>query len=348
VSLETANQLTFRIADDGEPHARRMVQLLKQHPEIEQLYGYDRRTAALVLLLTASQLFFAWASTTPTWVGTWWGTFLLALIVGGPISHWCAMGIHEASHNLAARTEIGNRLVAMIGNIPLVVPAAMSFCRYHLWHHVFLGVRDRDNDLPTDWEVHAVGTSGPRKALWLLAYIFFGTLGRGFLHPPKRWEVINIVLQLAIMGAVWAAFGPWAIGYLFLSLVLGFGIHPVAGHWIHEHYLFHGVQETYSYYGPLNWLTFNVGYHNEHHDFQNVPGWRLPELHAMCLDTYGALRGADSWVGIQWRFVVDPTLGHHSRILRSMETFKAAARDRSAFKKALQGKRPPHLATHGL
>lgn len=54
-------------------------------------------------------------------------------------------------------------------------------------------------------------------------------------------------------------FGIRPLLYLVFSSLLAGSLHPCAGHFIAEHYVWDGLnQETYSYYGPLNTLAYNV------------------------------------------------------------------------------------------
>ena len=125
-------------------------------------------------------------------------------------------------------------------------------------------------------------TNTGTKLLWVILQPFFYALRPLFLRPkaPGMLEFVNLVVQVAFDVIILYTMGPRSLIYLIAGTFLAMGIHPVAGHFISEHYMFRKGYETYSYYGPLNAITFNVGYHNEHHDFPNIPGARLPEVSA--------------------------------------------------------------------
>jgi hypothetical protein len=97
-------------------------------------------------------------------------------------------------------------------------------------------------------------------------------------HPNVQLTARNASWQLSFDLGMMYLFGPQAILYFLLSSFMAGSIHPTAGHFIAEHYVVDGKAETYSYYGPLNMLAYNVGYHNEHHDFPNIAWRNLPKV----------------------------------------------------------------------
>jgi len=312
----------FTVVQTHEPHRARRARILREQPELRRLFGHDARTAAVTVAVVVAHLAIAVALQFAT-AGQSVSARLLwaagaALAVGAILSHWLAMSIHEATHNLAARTVDQNVALSFFANVPMVLPVAMSFRRYHLAHHARLGTLGEDTDLPHALEVRFIGNSAPRKLLWWTFYALV-YLGRSatFAKRPNRLELLNLAFMVAVDAALLAAVGPTALAYLALSTVFAHGLHPVAAHFLHEHYVFSPGQETYSYYGPLNHVTFNVGYHNEHHDLPNVAGWRLPELRALALPHYAPLASHTSWTAVLWRFVTDPSLGFGSRLVRA-------------------------------
>ena len=104
--------------------------------------------------------------------------------------------------------------------------------------------------------------------------------------------------------------------YMVGGALMAMGCHPVAGHFISEHYMFKEGFETYSYYGPLNLITFNVGYHNEHHDFPSVPGSRLPLVREIAPEYYKDLPHHNSWTKVIYEFIMDPAIGPYARMKR--------------------------------
>jgi sphingolipid delta-4 desaturase len=305
----------FVFSADPEPHRARTRELLKRHPELRQYIGKNPRTFSFILLCVAIQVGAAYMLSS----ASWWIVLLVAYGCGAFVSHALWVLIHECSHNLIFSRAGWNMLSSILANLPHVFPSAVSFQRYHMKHHAFQGVYALDADLPSRWEARLIGSSAARKAVWLLLFPLFQVA-----RPPRlreirmldRWIVLNMVFQLAFDVAVYSYLGPRAFGYLLASFFFSVGLHPLGARWVQEHYLVAFPQETYSYYGPLNRVAFNVGYHNEHHDLPSVPWNQLPKVRSVAPEMYDQLTSHISWTLLLLKFLFDSSVGLHSRTER--------------------------------
>jgi len=257
--------------------------------------------------------------------------FLTAYIIGATANQNLFLAIHEISHNLAFRSPTANRLFAVFANLPIGLPYSAAFRPYHLTHHKSLGVDGLDTDLPTALEAVFLD-SLLGKAFFCTFQILFYALRPMLVYqlPLTSLHLFNIAAQLLFDYLLVTTFGPKPLIYLILSSFLAGSLHPCAGHFIAEHYVFNRevlaakgpaktdvpVPETFSYYGPLNLLTYNVGLHNEHHDFPAVPWTRLPALHELAKEFYADLPCHTSWTWVIWQFVWDREVGLWCRVKR--------------------------------
>ena len=187
-----------------------------------------------------------------------------------------------------------------------------------------------DTDLPTALEAFFLD-SILGKAFFCTFQILFYAVRPMMIYnlPLTQLHLFNIAVQSCFDYVLVAYAGPNALAYLILSSFLAGSLHPCAGHFIAEHYVFgeqpkdeNGiakyapVPETFSYYGPLNLLTYNVGLHNEHHDFPAIPWSRLPVLHELAKEFYAGLPHHQSWTWVIWQFIWDKEVGLWCRVKR--------------------------------
>ncbi|TMW58353.1 hypothetical protein Poli38472_009912 [Pythium oligandrum] len=309
----SAAQDDFHWVGSDEPHATRRKLILAKYPQIKELFGHDPNTKYVVAFVVALQTYCAFQAQHLGWPAF----FALAYIVGGTCNHAMMMAMHELSHNLGFKRMMPNRICGIIANLPIGLPSAISFKRYHMEHHRYQGEEGVDVDLPTQLE-GKIFNNVITKFFFVVFQVFFYALRPLFINPktPGIWEFYNWVACIAYNYAIYHYAGPFGLLYLGVSSVLGSGIHPVAGHFIAEHYVFILGYETYSYYGILNWFTFNVGYHNEHHDFPYVPGSRLHKVREIASEFYDTLPSHKSWVAVIFEYIFNPNIGAFSRIKR--------------------------------
>lgn len=306
-------------------HNARRAAILASRPQVTHLFGPTPATAGLGVGVVVLQ--FAIAALVAR--EPWWVAVAAALCIGAFAIHCLNCIVHECTHNLAFANGPANRLLAIFVNMPSLVPAAMAFRHYHLLHHHHFGVRGMDSDVPSAWEVRVVRNRSLRKLAWLLLL----PVSYGVLHPVKvrarlpldRWVLANAAaVAIAWAGVSWF-FGWHAVLYLLVSTYFATGPHPAGAHILQEHLAFDGGDGMASYYGPINAVSVNLGYHLEHHDMPAISGWRLPALRRAAPQFYaGRFHHTSRTLGL-WQFVSDRRIGLDSRPIREPRPIGFAA-----------------------
>ncbi|XP_028838793.1 sphingolipid delta(4)-desaturase/C4-monooxygenase DES2-like [Denticeps clupeoides] len=312
----TATRDDFEWVYTEQPHCSRRRQILAKHPEIKSLMGPDPQLKWVVTAMVLTQVLCCYLVQDLSWR---WVIFW-AYVFGGCINHSMTLAIHDISHNVpfGNKEAFRNRLFGIFANLPIGLPYSISFKKYHVDHHRYLGGDGLDVDIPTRLEGRLFN-SPACKVLWLILQPLFYALRPLVVNPKPitRMEVLNAVVQLIFDGLLVWCWGPKPLVYLIAGSILCMGLHPISGHFIAEHYMYAKGIETYSYYGLLNFITFNVGYHMEHHDFPSIPGSRLPLVKKIAPEFYDSLPQHDSWIRVLWDFVFCDSLGPYSRVKRT-------------------------------
>ena len=311
------NNQQFSWSNECEPHKLRTKQIINDHPEIRKLIGRNPYTFLVILFCVALQSALAYFLRE----NHWWLVFVLAYFVGAFACHTLFVCIHECSHNLLFKKRGLNTFVGFIANLPLIFASYSSFKKYHLKHHAFQGIVALDADMPSYWEAKLVGNSTVKKALWLLVYpIAQASRLTRMNKEVKLFDgemALNWALQIVYVGALYYFCGWHGVIFQLASFFFSVGLHPLGARWIQEHFLTDGNQETKSYYGPLNVINLNVGYHNEHHDFPSVPWQNLPKIKKAAHEYYDSLASHKSYTRLLFKFIFSRELSVFSRMARN-------------------------------
>jgi len=308
---------------DALLHQKRKLTIQKEFPEILKLTGPDNRTQFFAYALFLTQVLFGYV-VRDSWIG--------AITLGVTISPYMAFAvltlIHEVSHSLVFAYLPFNRLLGIFCNMVFLAPVSEVFRQHHNIHHTHLGDVKKDVDVPGERETRAVGNSSLLKTLWLIFSVFVLPV-RSMAKLPVRWSgmmVLNWVACLSFSSTLFILSKP-AFVYMLLGMILSQSMHPANARQVQRHINLYSKKEengaggedvpvherklnTFSYYGGLNLLTLNVGFHVEHHDFGNIAWSRLPEVRRIAGEKWYPSKGAYHSRGFAeiFAFILNPKI----------------------------------------
>lgn len=296
------------------PQARRHGEMRREalaaNPDLANLSGPDWRTVLALPPLLAVHWSVAWMVSD----GGLIVVCLTAFFIGQLVYHSAASLIHEASHKLIFRGPRG-KLGFDLGLEFILTSYSKQLIYQHQHmtsHHPYLGLYDGDYEhediCALQARQHVLKTTpGLQRTLTIVTLVIhslplgfmLGDLilprlyawasGRPIADPVDRFSgtrpsakearpyiIVSVISNLILF----LLLGPWAVLYHVWTLSFFLGKMGVTnlGQSLSEHPGDDVINPTRSTYGPINWILFNVGYHNEHTTFVNVAWTRLPAL----------------------------------------------------------------------
>ena len=380
-----------RISDEEQPdavwHRQRAKDILRDHPEVKQLFGRSPSTAIWCLACAGLHLGLAIALA----YQPWWIMILAAYLVGSMMNVALFNLAHECNHSLIFRSKRANRWLFTFTSMPMMLPLHDAWWIEHHVHHNHLGskkdfIKRRRSVLlilkdrifgympgprvrrlttwittPLFWPISAfmLATQLLRAIAGLVVYFMTALLTRRLApsdfalsvltdqhlvsgyrrYKIESWAVTYPLFCLTVMTILFLCFGWIPLAYLYLSVLFFSGfLQPVSFGLILSNSHFHGhrcYQPSSSYYGWLNWITFNFGLHTEHHDFANIPYHRLPQLARLAPEYYDTLKTTRSFAWLAFLFAFGSRENFNNEDYRNAELISEQKPDQPA--KSLAG-----------
>ena len=160
--------------------------------------------------------------------------------ISATIAHTLHVIIHDLTHYSGHADKNVNRIVAIMCNVVIGIPSAMSFGKHHADHHNFLGEKSKDPDLPLDVEAQWIKKNPLNKLLfWFFLTIVYGARPMLFYDTKiTKLEFLNLFVVVITDLLILKYWGINALAYIILCAFLSIGPHPTAIHVLAEHYEF--------------------------------------------------------------------------------------------------------------
>lgn len=167
-----------------------------------------------------------------------WPVFLTVVyVLGGTYGHTLHCLIHDFTHFGGHKNMTINKIMAILCNVPMGFPSALSFGKHHADHHNYLGEEFKDPDLPTRIEASA-------SRFFLFKVFFWGTMSCFYALRPMFFynkkisfdEILNYIVIVAFDLVILKYWGSGALLFLLIVAFLSIGGHPGAIHVLAEHF----------------------------------------------------------------------------------------------------------------